>query len=140
MWPIPLFRVAIIVKFCFVCLFLIIFLLKQFVNDFLDSFVLFMFQGVLVNPFRYNYNIFISRIIVIYSLEQFINLPHRLSAEWSCCNSLRHPWPDQLLKLISYYVSYLQIVVYLKHLKTVFLLWSWALYLRQRKEFTVLGV
>ena len=54
MWPIPIFRVAIIAQFCFVCLFLIIFLLKQFVNDFLDSFVLFMFQGVQVNPFRYN--------------------------------------------------------------------------------------
>ena len=83
--------VVIIVQFSFVGLFLIIiiiFLLKQFINDCLDSFVLFIFQGVQLNPSRYNLPFytepqFLFRIIIIYLLEQFINLPQSLSADWS---------------------------------------------------------
>ena len=82
--------VVIIVQFSFVGLFLIIiiiiFLLKQFINDCLDSFVLFIFQGVQLNPSRYNLPFhtepqILFRTIIIYLLEQFINLPQRLSAD-----------------------------------------------------------
>lgn len=73
---------AIIVRLSFVGLFLIIVLLKQFINDCLDSFLLFIFQGVQLNPSRYNLPFytepqFLFRIIIIYILEQFINLPQR---------------------------------------------------------------
>ena len=75
----------------FVFLFLIMFLAKTKTaswrrcnwNDLLDSFVLFIFQGVQVNPSRYNLTFYTARIIIIYILEQLINLPWRFSEEWN---------------------------------------------------------